>query len=76
MDPPSDDEDSYESSNDDNHEDNFDDTPETMATSGDATETIKALDYVAADHPPRSARTYLVLDHPQKVKRLRNYPEF
>jgi hypothetical protein len=76
IDPPSDDEDSYEPSNDDNHEDNLDDTHEDTAAFGDATEIINALDYVAADHPLRPARKSLVLDHPRTLHRFRNHSEF
>jgi hypothetical protein len=43
---------------------------------GDTTETINALDYVAADHPLRPARKSLVLDHPRTLNRFRNHPEF
>ena len=74
--PQSDDEDSYQPSNDDNHEDNFDDTPKTVAAFRDATETIDALDYIATDHPLRPARKSLVLDHPRTLNRFRNHPEF
>ena len=43
---------------------------------GDATETINALDYVAADHPLRPVRKSLVLDHSRTLNRFRNHPEF
>lgn len=73
MDLQSDDEDSYEPSNDDNHEDGLQDA----ADSAGATETINALDYVSADHPLRPARKSFILDGPRLMSsRFRFHPEF
>lgn len=75
LDPQSDDDESYEPSNDDNH----DNPPDPSATIiADVAETINALDYVSADHPLRpAARKSLVLNNPRILQtRFRFHAEF